>query len=84
MLLLNWEESIMSEKEEITFMQTRIIRLAAEEWHMKIEQIVDLFQKANVLEYIEKCYGIFHCESDEVVLEDIKDYLEKKETRFYA
>lgn len=84
MLLLNWEESIMSEKEEITFMQTRIIRLAAEECHMTIEQIVDLFQKANVLEYIEKCYGIFHCESDEVVLEDIKDYLEKKEMKFYA
>lgn len=84
MLLLNWEESIMSEKEEITFMQTRIIRLAAEEWHMTIEQIVDLFQKANVLEYIEKCYGFFHCESDEVVLEDIKDYLEKKEMKFYA
>ena len=74
----------MSEKEEITFMQTRIIRLAAEEWHMKIEQIVDLFQKANVLEYIEKCYGFFFCESDEVVLEDIKDYLEKKEMKFYA
>ena len=51
---------------------------------MTIEQIVDLFQKANVLEYIEKCYGIFHCESDEVVLEDIKDYLEKKEMKFYA
>ena len=68
----------MSEKEEITFMQTRIVRLAAEEWHMAIEQIIDLFRKADVLEYIEKCYGFFHCESDEVVLDDIKEYLEKR------
>ena len=29
----------MSEKTEITFMQTRLIRLASEEWHLPVEQI---------------------------------------------
>lgn len=68
----------MSEKTEITFMQTRLIRLASEEWNMSVEKIVELFKKADVLGYIEKCYGIFHCEGDEVVLEDIAEFLEGK------
>ena len=66
----------MSEKTEITFMQTRLIRLASEEWHLPVEQIIHLFKKADVLGYIEKCYGIFHCEGDESVLEDITEFLQ--------
>ena len=68
----------MSEKEEITFMQTRLIRLASEEWHLSIEQIIDLFKRADVLGYIEKGYGIFHCEGDEAILEDITEFLDRK------
>ena len=45
----------MSEKTEITFMQTRLIRLASEEWHLPVEQIIHLFKEADVLGYIEKC-----------------------------
>ena len=36
----------MSEKTEITFMQTRLIRLASEEWHLPVEQIIHLFKEA--------------------------------------
>lgn len=68
----------MSEKEEILFMQTRIIRLASEEWHLPIDKIIDLFKKVDVLGYIEKGYGIFHCEGDEAVLEDITEFLKGK------
>ena len=67
----------MSEKTEITFMQTRLIRLASEEWHLPVEQIIHLFKEADVLGYIEKCYGIFHCEGDEAVLEDITEFLQR-------
>lgn len=74
----------MSEKAEITFMQTRLIRLASEEWHLSIEQIIDLFKKADVLEYIEKGYGIFHCEGDEAVLEDIVEFLVRKGIKINA
>ena len=49
----------MSEKTEITFMQTRLIRLASEEWHLPVEQIIHLFKEADVLGYIEKCYTHF-------------------------
>lgn len=68
----------MSEKEEIIFMQTRLIRLASEEWHLPIEKIVEWFKKTDVLDYIEKGYGIFHCEGDEAVLDDITEFLEGK------
>ena len=52
-------------------MQARLIRLASEEWHKSIDRIVELFVKYNVLQYIEECFGIFHVEGDEAVLEDI-------------
>ena len=68
----------MRERAEITFMQTRLIRLASEEWHLPIEQIIYLFKKGDVLGYIEKGYGIFHCEGDEAVLEDITELLQGK------
>ena len=68
----------MDKKAEITFMQTRLIRLASEEWHLSVEEIVHLFKETDVLEYIEKCYGIFHCEGDETVLDEITEFLEEK------
>ena len=74
----------MSKKTEITFMQTRLIRLASEEWHLSVEQIINLFKKADVLGYIEKGYGIFHCEGDEAVLEDIADFLDRKGIKINA
>lgn len=45
-----------------------------------VEQIIRLFKEADVLGYIEKCYGIFHCEGDEAVLEDIKEFMKEKGT----
>ena len=74
----------MSEKAEITFMQTRLIRLASEEWHLPIEKIIDLFKSVDVFGYIEKCYGIFHCEGDEVILEDITEFIEEKRMKINA
>lgn len=68
----------MNEKTEIIFMQTRLIRLAAQMWKIPIERIIKLFKKADVLDYIESGYGIFHCEGDEAVLEDVSEYLKRK------
>nr|WP_296959645.1 DUF3791 domain-containing protein [uncultured Mediterraneibacter sp.] len=74
----------MNGNTEITFMQTRLIRLASEEWHLSIDQIINLFKKVDVLGYIEKGYGIFHCEGDEAVLEDITEFLERKGIKINA
>lgn len=74
----------MSEKSEITFMQARIVRLASEEWHLSIDKVIKLFQEVDVLGYIEKCYGIFHCEGDEEVLQDIAEFIEIKRGKVNA
>ena len=74
----------MSEKTELIFMQTRLIRLASEEQHLPIDKIIELFKSVDVLGYIEKCYGIFHCESDEVILEDITEFLVGKGIKINA
>ncbi|MCM1160543.1 MAG: DUF3791 domain-containing protein [Roseburia sp.] len=68
----------MNERQQIIYMQTRIIRLASEKWNRPIEEIVVLFAKNNVLQYIEEYFGIFHVEGDEAVLEDVITYLKNK------
>ena len=68
----------MSEKEEILFMQTRLIRLAAEEWKLSMDKVLSVFKQAKVLDYIEKAYGIFHCEGVEAVLPDVDEYIDSK------
>lgn len=59
-------------------MQTRIVRLASERWNMPMENVVDVFNKYNIFEYIDAGYGIFHCEGDEAVFEDISELIQKK------
>ena len=75
---------IYNERQSRDYFQTRLIRLASEEWHLSVEQIIYLFKEADVFGYIEKCYGIFHCEGDEAVLEDITEFLEGKGIKISA
>lgn len=68
----------MNERQQIIYMQARLIRLASEKWGESIERIAELFDKHHVLKYIEDCFGIFHVEGDEAILEDIVGYLKNK------
>ena len=43
----------MSERAEIIFMQTRLIRLASEEWHTTIQKVNLLFDQYDILKFIE-------------------------------
>ncbi|MBF0995654.1 MAG: DUF3791 domain-containing protein [Lachnospiraceae bacterium] len=45
----------------------------SEEWQLSLDEVLSLFKQEKVLDYIEKAYGIFHCEEDEAVLQDIKE-----------
>lgn len=69
---------IMNERQQIIYMQTRMIRLASEKWEKPIVAIAELFEEYHVLQYIEECFGIFHVEGDEAILEDITTYLKNK------
>lgn len=68
----------MGEKQQIIYMQTRIIRRASEEWKKSMEEISEIFTRYNVLQYIEQCFDMFHMEGDEAILADIEEYLKNK------
>lgn len=68
----------MEEMSQILFMKTRIARLASEKWNIPIDKIAAIFRKYDVFEYIEKGFGIFHCEGDDAVFYDVSDYLKRK------
>lgn len=68
----------MSEKSQIIFMQTRLIRIASEEWNISIQKANEIFDKYSILRYIEECFGIFHMEGDYAVFDDIQTLLKNK------
>ncbi|WP_407399287.1 DUF3791 domain-containing protein [Anaerovibrio sp.] len=68
----------MNERTQIIFMQVRIIRLASKAWNMSINDVMRIFNKFDILGYIEAGFGIFHCEGDEAILEDISELLADK------
>lgn len=74
----------MSEKSQILFMQTRLIRLASEKWNTTVVKSNEVFARYNVFKFIEDCFGEFHTEGDEAVLDDIEQLLRSKEVDIYA
>jgi hypothetical protein len=72
------QEFCMEERDQILYMQIRLIRLAAERWNMSMGDVSTLFAEHKVLDYIEKEFGIFHTEGDEAVFIDISEYLKSK------
>lgn len=68
----------MKEEQQITYMQARLVRMAAKEWNMPIRAVVSLFAKFDVLRFMRECFGIFHVEGDCAVLDDIVAYLDGK------
>lgn len=70
---------IMDEKSQVIYMQTRLTRLAAEQWKMSLPQVASLFEERGVYRYIAKMWDLFHIEGDLAVLDDVKQYLDAKE-----
>lgn len=68
----------MSERAEIIFMQTRLIRLASEEWNTTIQKVNVLFDQYGILKFIEDCYDVFHMEGDDAVFHEIKTVLKNR------
>ena len=68
----------MGKETQITFMQARIVRLATQEWGLSMHAVNALFQKYGIYAYIEKFWDPFHIEGDFAVLDDVRQYLEKK------
>lgn len=71
--------TVMTRKEEILYMQTRLLRLAASHWSHSDDEIQSIFVKYGVYEYIEDGYELFHLEGDEAVLQEIAEMLKRKD-----
>lgn len=65
----------MTEQGEILFMQTREIRLAANRWNRSVQEVSELYDQNDILQFISDCYDIFHTEGDEVIFQEIKKVL---------
>lgn len=74
----------MSEKAQIVFMQTRMLRLASEEWNTTIQKVNELFDKYSILKFIEECFDVFHMEGDRAVFEEIQTVLRCKGVNIHA
>ena len=68
----------MSERMQITFMQTRMARMASQRWKLSIAETGRIFDQYQVFRHIENCYGLYHVEGDEAIWEDLQPYLRKK------
>ena len=69
---------IMEEQSQIIYMQTRLVRLAADQWRRPYREVVELFKVKGVFHYIAKMWELFHIEGDLAVLDDIQQYLTSK------
>ncbi len=69
----------MSIKQQIIYMQVRLMRLTSEMWNKPVEMIADVFSRYGVFRYIEECFELFHVEGDGAVYEEIMSYLTNKE-----
>ncbi|MBO7513160.1 MAG: DUF3791 domain-containing protein [Fibrobacter sp.] len=68
----------MDEKSQIIYMQTRLVRLASEQWRRPYHEVVKLFKDKGVFRYIAKMWELFHIEGDFAVLDDVSQYLKAK------
>ena len=72
----------MCEREQIIYMQTRIMQMACRRWHMSIKQTAALFRKYDIAQMIEENFGLYHTEGDEAVFADVVMLLQNKGAKY--
>lgn len=68
----------MGERQQITYMQVRIVRLACHRLCLSLAEVVALFNSCDVFGYIERNFGLFHMEGDDAVFDDVVAYMDRK------
>ena len=69
----------MNRNLQITYMQIRLLRLAAEEWQKTLTEANAIFSKNGVYDFICEYFDSFHIEGDFAILEEVEQYLVKRE-----
>lgn len=73
----------MQEREQILYMQVRLMQTASERWKMPLDRVAGLFSRYGLAEMIEEDYELYHTEGDESVYADIMAVLECKGVDVY-
>ena len=68
----------MNKNRDLLFLQTRLLRLAALQWGMSLQECTEVFEKYKVFDYIKDLYGIFHVQGDEADLLEVSEYLKNR------
>jgi len=68
----------MSEITQIIYMQTRLVRMMADDTGLSVPAVASLFKEQGVFHYIKRMWDLFHVEGDQAVLDDVKLYLKSK------
>ena len=63
---------------DIADMECWVFRMAQKKWHMSGKECAQLFQKYDVLGFIDECYDSLHLNSYECALRDVETLLKNK------
>lgn len=68
----------MGEREQIVYMQVRIVRMYAASHALTLAQAARTFDEAGAFRYISDCWGLFHIEGDDAILQDVESFMQTK------
>ena len=74
----------MNEEVLIQDMKCFCFRIAEKRWNKSPKETFELFQKYNLLKYIDDCFGILHVSSYECIVDDMEKILKNNGVRIYA
>lgn len=69
----------MEERSQIVFMQVRIVRMYATAHGVTLAEAARAFEAAGAFRYIADCWGLFHVEGDDAVLDDVESFMRSRE-----
>jgi hypothetical protein len=64
--------------ENVTKFLVYCIEIYKTAYKMKGKEVIDLFEKHEVLDYISECYGALHTTGPEYIIEDIAGFIEER------
>ena len=61
---------------EVLNMQLTLIPLLSNAWKKNYSDLADVFEKYDVLSYIDVCYENYNSTGNQGIIDDLKDYIE--------
>ena len=61
---------------EVLNMQLTLIPLLSNAWGKNYSDLADVFEKYDVLSYVDVCYENYNSTGNQGIIDDLKDYIE--------